>query len=158
MRGLIRIVQVAPMMTIFDISIKGLSPGTYHASVRESGDISAGPESTGSLWELARAQKDSPCPRALLGIIEVSKSGIAAIFVDKPIEVWEMIGRSIVVSKTRGTDGDYGREKFSKDDPDTVVGVIARSAGVWENEKMVCSCSGKTVWEERREQSKKGVL
>ena len=61
-----------------------------------------------------------------------------------------MIGRSIVVSRKT--------EQFDKEDPDTLVGVIARSAGVWDNDKTVCSCSGKTVWEERTEQTSKGML
>jgi copper chaperone for superoxide dismutase len=62
-----------------------------------------------------------------------------------------MIGRSIVVAKQQDA-------AFSKNDPDTLVGVVARSAGAWENDKTVCSCSGKTVWEEREEQTKKGML
>ena len=43
-------------------------------------------------------------------------------------------------------------------DEDTVVGVIARSAGVWDNDKTVCSCTGKTLWEERRDEVGKGML
>ena len=61
-----------------------------------------------------------------------------------------MVGRSIVVS--RKTEG------FEKEDQDTLVGVVARSAGVWDNDKTVCSCSGKTVWEERKDQQAKGML
>lgn len=57
----------------------------------------------------------------------------------------------MVVSKTK-------EGPFKSDDADTIVGVIARSAGVWDNEKMVCSCSGKNVWEERKEQVSKGML
>ena len=30
-------------------------------------------------------------------------------------------------------------------------GIIARSAGLFENEKRVCACTGKTLWEEREE-------
>lgn len=30
-------------------------------------------------------------------------------------------------------------------------GIIARSAGLWENDKSVCTCSGKTLWEERKD-------
>lgn len=51
-----------------------------------------------------------------------------------------------------------GNEAFEAEDADTLVGVVARSAGVWENDKTVCSCSGKTVWEEREEQKGKGML
>jgi copper chaperone for superoxide dismutase len=87
----------------------------------------------------------------VLGTLEVSQSGIGSVFVDKPVQIWELIGRSIVVSKDK--EGSFKRE-----DPDTLVGVIARSAGVWDNDKTVCSCSGKTVWEERKEQVDKGML
>lgn len=150
-RGLARMVQVSPTLTIIDLSIRGLSPGTYYATIREAGDISAGPERTGGIWEALQAQKSGTTPRGVLGTVQVNKSGIASVFVDKPIQVWEMIGRSIVVARTR-------EGPFEKGDPDCLVGVIARSAGAWENDKTVCSCSGKTVWEEREEQKGKGML
>ncbi|KAI9704008.1 MAG: copper chaperone [Bogoriella megaspora] len=137
-------------MTIVDLSIRGLSPGTYHATVRERGDISEGAASTGGIWEAVKS-KQGLTPRGVFGTVEVSKGGIGTIFMDKPIQIWEMIGRSVVVSKVQ--EGKFGRE-----DPDTLVGVIARSAGVWDNDKTVCSCSGKTVWEERKEQVGKGML
>lgn len=144
-------VQVAPNLTIIDLSIRGLSPGTYHATIRESGNISSGPESVGGIWDNAQSQSESRPGKGILGTIEVSKGGVGAVFLDKPIQIWEMIGRSIIVSKHQ--DG-----QFSKRDPDTLVGVIARSAGVWDNDKTVCSCSGKTVWEEREEQTNRGML
>jgi copper chaperone for superoxide dismutase len=150
-RGLVRMVQVAPNLTIVDLTIRGLSPGTYHATVRENGDISEGPESTGSIWESLKAKKEkTPC-RGVFGTVEVGKGGVGSVFLDKPIQIWEMIGRSIVVARQQ--DG-----KFDKNDADTLVGVIARSAGVWDNDKTVCSCSGKTVWQERQEQVDRGML
>ncbi|KAF2473238.1 Cu,Zn superoxide dismutase-like protein [Lindgomyces ingoldianus] len=150
-RGLVRMVQVAANLTIVDLTLRGLSPGTYHATVRETGDISEGPESTGGIWEADKAMQDgTPC-RAVFGTVEVGKSGIGTVFLDKPIQIWEMIGRSIVVA--RHQDG-----KFDKNDADTIVGVIARSAGVWDNEKTVCSCSGQTIWQERKEQVDRGML
>lgn len=150
-RGLVRIVQVAPQITLFDLSIRGLSPGTYHANIRESGDISQGPESVGGIWDMLRAKTEKTQARGLLGTVEVSKTGTGAVFIDRPVHIWELVGRSIVVSKQE-------MESMSKDDPDTLVGVIARSAGVWDNDKTVCSCSGKTVWEERKEQTDRGML
>jgi len=151
-RGLIRMVQISSSVTLFDLTIRGLSPGTYHATVRDSGDISEGAASTGGVWEMGRVRKEgSPSARGVLGTVQVNKSGIGSVFLDKPIQIWEMIGRSIVLS--RSLDG-----RLSRDDPDTLVGVIARSAGVWDNDKTVCSCSGKTVWEERKEQVSKGML
>ena len=151
-RGLIRMVQISSSVTLFDLTIRGLSPGIYHATVRDSGDISEGAASTGGVWEMSRVRKEgSSSARGVLGTVQVSKSGIGSVFLDKPIQIWEMIGRSIVLS--RSLDG-----RLSRDDPDTLVGVIARSAGVWDNDKTVCSCSGKTVWEERKEQVSKGML
>ncbi|KAF2865865.1 superoxide dismutase [Massariosphaeria phaeospora] len=150
-RGLVRMVQVASDLTIVDLTLKGVSPGTYYATVRERGDISEGPESTGGVWEAVKAKKEgTPC-RGVFGTVQVDKGGLGTIFLDRPILIWELIGRSIVVSKKQ--DG-----KFDNNDADTLVGVVARSAGVWANDKTVCSCSGKTVWEERQEQIGRGML
>lgn len=146
-------VQVASNLTIIDLSIQGLSPGRYYATVREAGDISQGPESTGGVWELAQAKGEGSVSsaRGIWGAIDIGKNGVGSVFLDKPIQIWELIGRSIVVSKQQESG-------FSKEDTDTLVGVIARSAGVWENDKTVCSCSGKTVWEERKDVVKQGML
>lgn len=151
-RGLIRMVQVAPSMTLLDVTLRGVSPGLYNVTVRATGDISDGAASTGGIWDLLQAKQAAP-PRpakGIFGTIEVSQSGLGSVFLDKPIQIWELIGRSIVVSRKQ--------DNFDREDPDTLVGVIARSAGVWDNDKTVCSCSGKTVWEERKEQAAKGML
>lgn len=111
-RGLVRMVEVGPGMTVIDLSIRGLSPGTYHATVRECGDISEGPESTGSIWEAAKAkQEEKPC-RGIFGTLEVGKGGVGAVFLDRPIQIWEMIGRSIVVSRQQ--DGKAREPSFRK--------------------------------------------
>ena len=146
-------VQVASNMTIIDLSIRGLSPGKYFATVREAGDISLGPESTGSVWEFEQAKREGSASeaRGIWGTLDIGKGGMGSVFLNKPIQVWELVGRGIVVS---------GREDgpFDKEDVDTLVGVVARSAGVWENDKTVCSCSGKTVWEERKDVLEQGML
>lgn len=148
-RGLARMVQVSPNLTLIDLTIRGLSPGSYWATVRETGDISNGAISTRGIWRDEKA----PTPRGLLGTVQVGKDGIGSVFIDKPIQIWEMIGRGMVISKQHEGEG-----KFEKNDDDTLVGVIARSAGVWDNDKTVCSCSGKTLWEERKDEVKKGML
>ena len=150
-RGLVRMVQVAANLTIVDLTIRGLPPGTYHATIRETGDISQGPESTGGLWDGLAAKQEGRPARGILGTVEVAKGGLGTVFLDKPIQIWEMIGRSIVVARQQ--DG-----KFDQNDADTLVGVVARSAGVWDNDKTVCSCSGQTVWQERKEQVDRGML
>jgi len=150
-RGLARMIQVAPNLTLIDLTIRGLSLGRYWATVRETGDISNGAISTRGIW--TDSKEGVLKPRGFLGTVQVGKDGIGTMFLDKPIQIWEMIGRGIVVSKQHEGEG-----KFEKNDEDTLVGVIARSAGVWDNDKTVCSCSGKTLWEERKDEVKKGIL
>lgn len=150
-RGLARMVQVSPNMTLVDLTIRGLKPGDYWATIRETGDISQGAASTGGIW--IDPQEGELKPRGVFGMVHVGQDGIGSVFLDKPIHIWEMIGRAMVVSKQRQGEG-----KFEKNDENTLVGVIARSAGAWDNNKTVCSCSGKTLWEERRDEVKKGML
>jgi copper chaperone for superoxide dismutase len=150
-RGLARFVQVSANLTLIDLAIRGLSPGSYWATIRETGDISNGAISTRGIW--ADPEESALKPRGVLGTVQVGKDGIGSVFIDKPIQIWEMIGRGLVISKQHEGEG-----KFEKNDEDTLVGVIARSAGVWDNDKTVCSCSGKTLWEERKDEVKKGML
>lgn len=144
-------VQVGSNTTLVDLSIKGLAPGTYHATVRSSGDITNGAASTGGIWEAIKALGGFSKARGSFGTLEVGQDGRGSAFIDRPFAVWEIIGRSMVVSRT-------AEGPFATDDPNTLVGVIARSAGVWDNDKTVCACSGKTVWEERKEQQNRGML
>lgn len=154
-RGLARMVQVGNNMTLVDLTIRGLPPGKYYTTVRQAGDISQGAASTGGIWEavksLASFNSSESQPRGVFGTVDVGQDGKGSAFLDRPLSIWEVIGRSMVVSKN--PEGP-----FSKSDPDTLVGVIARSAGVWDNDKTVCSCSGKNVWQERQEQVGKGML
>jgi len=150
-RGLARMVQAASSLTIVDLTIRGLSPGKDQATIRQTGDISNGVISTGAIW--FDPNDESPTPRGIFGTVTVGKTGLGSVFFDKHIQIWEMIGRSMVISKQMEVEG-----KLQQNDEDTLVGVIARSAGVWDNDKTVCSCSGKTLWEERKDEVKKGML
>jgi copper chaperone for superoxide dismutase len=146
-------VQVSPNLTLVDLTINGLAPGRYSATVREAGDISRGAESTGGIWDAIKekvAGDGAAKSRGVWGSVDVDEKGRGSVFMDQPVAIWELIGRSMVLSK--GIEGPFKRE-----DENTLVGVIARSAGVWDNDKMVCSCSGKNVWQERQEQIVKGM-
>ncbi|KAJ6031331.1 superoxide dismutase 1 copper chaperone [Penicillium herquei] len=155
-RGLARMVQVSSNKTLVDLTINGLAPGKYFATIREAGDISQGAASTGGVWESLKAKvlgseaEKEKEPRGIFGSVEVDTKGRGNVFLDRPVAIWELIGRSMVVSSK--TEGPFKRE-----DENTLVGVIARSAGVWDNDKMVCSCSGKNVWQERQEQVSQGM-
>jgi len=145
-RGLARMVQVSPERTLIDLTIKGVAPGTYRASIREYGDLKDGAQSTGPVWSGGEEE-----PKGSLGVIEVSQDGRGSTFVAHAFQVWEVIGHAMVLTK-------QDESAPLKNDENTLVGIIARSAGMWDNDKTVCSCTGKTLWEEREDQVKKGML
>ena len=146
-RGLARMVQVSPERTLVDLTVRGVAPGTYRATIREYGDLKHGARSTGPVWAGGENQN-----KGLLGVVEVGKDGRGAAFIDHPFQIWEVIGHAMVLTRQDET------AKSLENDDNTVVGVIARSAGVWDNDKTVCSCTGKTLWEERKDEVKKGML
>ncbi|EWY85297.1 hypothetical protein FOQG_07075 [Fusarium oxysporum f. sp. raphani 54005] len=146
-RGLARMVQVSSGRTLVDLTIRGVSPGTYKASIRAYGDLKNGATSTGPVWT-----GDDKKPRGDLGTIEVGEDGRGAAFIDHGFQIWEVIGHAMVLTRQEEKDEPL------KNDKDTVVGIIARSAGMWDNDKTVCSCTGKTLWEERKDEVQKGML
>jgi copper chaperone for superoxide dismutase len=89
-------------------------------------------------------------PKGVFGTIEVGRNGIGTVFIDKPIQIWEMIGRSMVVSRQR--DGNSRRTTRTRL-WESLLGVLVSGTM-----KTVCSCSGKTIWEERKEQVGRGML
>ncbi|KAF5587354.1 Superoxide dismutase 1 copper chaperone [Fusarium pseudocircinatum] len=146
-RGLARMVQVSSGRTLVDLTLRGVSPGTYKASIRAYGDLKNGATSTGPVWT-----GEDKKPRGDLGTIEVGEDGRGAAFIDHGFQIWEVIGHAMVLTRQEEKDEPL------KNDKDTVVGIIARSAGMWDNDKTVCSCTGKTLWEERKDEVQKGML
>lgn len=145
-RGLARMVQVNSGKTLVDLTVRGVAPGKYYASIREYGDLKEGARSTGPVWAGGENQT-----RGALGVVQVGEDGRGAAFIAHPFQIWEVIGHAMVL--TREEEGEA-----LKNDDSTVVGVIARSAGMWDNDKTVCSCTGKTLWDERQDEVKKGML
>lgn len=139
------------------MTLTGLRKGTYAASIRQTGDISSGVRSMGGIFTGLQGNR-----KGQLGTLEVDETGKGALVGEVDWRVWEMVGRGIMVERC-DTKDDGSMKKMNgaaegEDDNGTVMGVVARSAGVWENEKVVCGCSGKTVWEERQEQVSRGML
>ncbi|KAJ3127538.1 clathrin associated protein complex large subunit [Nowakowskiella sp. JEL0407] len=136
-RGLARLVQVSEEEILVDITLtfpRGLNSTFTPAlsvNVHEFGDISNGAESTGSaILNLGTIESNSSHSHRDVEYVGIVKG-----------KVWEVIGRSIVVAPIAGSD-DNGKDLY------VCCGVVARSAGMFENTKKVCSCSGKTLWEE----------
>lgn len=145
-KGLARIVSVSPTQAIFDITLNGLQKGKYYPSIRVGGDISRGAESVGAQYlDLGEISVDQPNDSS--NELLAQQGGYSGqAFFKKNVTISELIGRSMVLSTNR-----------TAVDNTSLVGVIARSAGVWENLKTVCSCSGKTVWQERQDAVSKGL-
>lgn len=124
---------------LVDITLDGLEKGTYYPSFRTSGDISQGAESTGaSIFDFQPVTVASP-------LNDGSNLFSGQSFQSAPLKVVDLIGRGFVINKGN---------KIHKD---SLAGVVARSAGVWENDKQVCSCSGKTIWQERSDAHNHGL-
>lgn len=150
-RGLARIVGSSAGSSWVDLTVNGVAKGRYYPTIRTLGDLSRGALSTGGVLhalepvDVAEPVSDST---AVASIGTGNATGFAGqAFLQAPVSVAELVGRSVVLSRSR--DG------VSSED---LVGVVARSAGAWENDKVVCSCSGKTVWQERADALAKGVV
>lgn len=139
-QGLARVVSASQSDSYIDITLNGVDKATYYPSIRVGGDISRGVESTGpELYRLDPVVADIRSEEA-----EGYFRGHALLHAPLPIS--NLIGRAIVIL----------RLPIETDSLD-LCGIIARSAGAWENDKQICSCSGKTVWEERADAKSKGI-
>lgn len=140
-KGLARMVAVGPNKLIIDLTISGISqPGIYYPSIRSTGNITF----QGLLRSKPFKQLD---PISVSSNSDGVQQGQAFLKVDG-LSIPEIIGRGFAVSKEK---------TCFKDDDRSLVGVIARSAGVWLNDKEVCSCTGKNIWQERKDALKHGV-
>ena len=176
-RGLIRFVQLevlhadekqtqppseeakSDIRTLLDLTLTGLEKGRYKVQLHATGDVSSPPTSLGP------PIKSTPGKSSSLGDLNIDHSGRGELVSEVTWPVWEMVGRGISVQQIASNkDEDAVPSMVNDGERDAqeakaglVVGVVARSAGVWENEKVVCGCSGKTVWQEREEMLSQGV-
>lgn len=58
---------------------------------------------------------------------------------DEYLSISDLIGRSVVIGKHLA---EQKNERIG-------CGIIARSAGIFENYKKICACDGVTLWDER---------
>lgn len=107
---------------VVDGVIDGLEANrSYKLNVHECGDISEGCASVGAVYDSEDISSD--------------ENGRATIrFVSDRLAVWDIIGRSVVIAE---------------EDNRLACGIIARSAGIFENYKKICACDGVTIWDER---------
>ncbi|KAL7875690.1 hypothetical protein AOLI_G00106530 [Acnodon oligacanthus] len=88
-----------------------------------------------------------------LGNVQAGSDGRATFRLeDSQLKVWDVIGRSLVVDSGEDDLG-RGNHPLSRQTGNSgqrlACGIIARSAGLFQNPKQICACDGVTVWEER---------
>ncbi|SAM08739.1 hypothetical protein [Absidia glauca] len=154
--GLARFVQIDQDTCLIDLTVEGLEPGKHGVHIHECGDVSRGWLSTGDHFNPTGVDHGDECTGHLgdLGNLTVDNNGWGDLVVESErIKVWDIIGRSMVITKH---EDDLGRglQQQSKWDgnsgPGILCGIIARSAGAFENMKKICACNGNTLWEEAR--------
>lgn len=139
--GIARMVQIAPKSILLDLTVR-LPPGMQaplNVYVSRAGNLINPPTTTGAAF-------------VPLGTITPDKDGYGDLFREVDGELWEWIGRGCVVNDAANDAKGVGEAGS------IFAGVIARSAGLWGNDKTVCACSGKTMWEEGRDMERKGLL
>ncbi|KAG9145099.1 hypothetical protein Leryth_008895 [Lithospermum erythrorhizon] len=133
--GVVRLAQVSMELARIEANFTGLSPGKHGWSINEFGDLTSGAASTGKVFNPTDDTTSEPCGD--LGTLDVDEKGEAYYTgVKEKLKVGNLIGRAIAVYETD-----------DKSDPGLTAAVIARSAGVGENYKKLCTCDGTTIWE-----------
>ncbi|VDI51963.1 copper chaperone for superoxide dismutase [Mytilus galloprovincialis] len=132
-KGVVRFVQVDDSTCVVDGTLDGLLPGKYGVYLHEFGDISAGCNSCGDILG-----KSLNKPVGEIGEI-TSTAGRAEFRVtNNNFKVWDIIGRSCVL-----------HDQAQLTDNRLLCGIVARSAGLFQNTKRICACDGVPVWDER---------
>ncbi|KAJ0184370.1 hypothetical protein K1T71_000793 [Dendrolimus kikuchii] len=157
--GVIRFQQSPEGPLVADGSIDGLTEGQHGLHVHDAGDLSQGCLSLGGHFDPHGRPHGGPRdPQELrhagdLGNIVADDSGRATFRIeDSVLKVWDIIGRSVAVTERRDDlgKGDSPTSKIDGDSgPPVACGIIARSAGIFQNPKRICACDGVVVWDER---------
>ncbi|MCL7023573.1 hypothetical protein MKW94_002779 [Papaver nudicaule] len=115
-----------------EANFSGLSPGKHGWTINEFGYLTRGAASTGKVFNPIKVTGQ---PLGDLGALDALGNGEASFTGAKQmLRVADLIGRAIVVYETE-----------DKSDSGVAAAVIARSAGVGENYKMLCTCDGTTI-------------
>ncbi|KAI4311691.1 hypothetical protein MLD38_036566 [Melastoma candidum] len=134
--GVVRFAQVNMELARIEATFSGLSPGKHGWSINEFGDLTRGAESTGKVFN-PTVDVTTDKPLGDLGTLNADEKGEAFFSqVKEKLRVADLIGRSIALYETD-----------DRSDKGITAAVIARSAGVGENYKKLCTCDGTTIWE-----------
>ena len=119
-RGVVRFVQLDGDTCLVDGTIDGLAPGAEHGlAVHESGDLSGGCASVGGHFNPRGVRHGSPASGGDgerhvgdLGNVRADAAGKATFrFSNDLLKVWDVVGRSLVVSQDRDDLGEGGHPR-----------------------------------------------
>ncbi|XP_032399815.1 copper chaperone for superoxide dismutase [Etheostoma spectabile] len=156
-QGVVRFLQLSEERCLIDGTIDGLEPGPHGLHVHTLGDLTLGCLSCGEHYNPFGRQHGGPGDSERhvgdLGNIVAGPDGRASFRQeDRQLKVWDVIGRSLVVDAAEDDMG-RGNHPLSKQTGNSgerlACGIIARSAGLFQNPKQICACDGVTLWEER---------
>lgn len=156
-QGVVRFLQLSEQRCLIDGTIDGLEPGPHGLHVHTLGDLTLDCLSCGEHYNPFGKQHGGPGDSERhvgdLGNIVAGVDGRASFRLeDSQLKVWDVIGRSLVVD---AKEDDLGRSShpLSRQTGNSgerlACGIIARSAGLFQNPKQICACDGVTLWEER---------
>nr|XP_018260387.1 copper chaperone [Kwoniella dejecticola CBS 10117]OBR82545.1 copper chaperone [Kwoniella dejecticola CBS 10117] len=153
--GIARFLQIEPSTILLDLTVRlpppsavglGHGPEKWKVYISQTGNITNPPSTTGK-------------PLMELGEVELDKNGYGDMFKEIKGELWEWVGRGCIVQSSYSPQQlQQSSDSRDKGLGKIFAGVVARSAGAWGNEKTVCACSGRTMWEEGRDMEKKTKL
>lgn len=142
-KGVVRFIQPTTGVCIVDGTVDGLNTGHYHAYIYECGDLSNGCENIGQVFNPKKTTDGKIYGD--IGTIDSKENNRSQFrFENNQISVTDLIGRAFVV-----TEESASLEKTKK----IACGIIARSAGLFQNPKSICACDGTTIWDEAGKKS-----
>uniref|UniRef100_UPI0037E7D412 copper chaperone for superoxide dismutase n=1 Tax=Semicossyphus pulcher TaxID=241346 RepID=UPI0037E7D412 len=155
--GVVRFLQLSEERCLIDGTVDGLEPGPHGLHVHTLGDLTQDCLSCGEHFNPFGRNHGGPGDSERhvgdLGNIVAGPDGRASFRLeDSQLKVWDVIGRSLVVDA--GED-DLGRgnhplsRRTGNSGERLACGIIARSAGLFQNPKQICACDGVSLWEER---------
>uniref|UniRef100_A0A3B5LLN5 Superoxide dismutase [Cu-Zn] n=1 Tax=Xiphophorus couchianus TaxID=32473 RepID=A0A3B5LLN5_9TELE len=156
-QGVVRFLQLSREDCLIDGTIDGLEPGPHGLHVHTLGDLTQDCLSCGEHYNPFGKQhggpEDSERHVGDLGNVVAGPDGRASFRLeDRQLKVWDVIGRSLVVDSGEDDLGRGGHplSRLTGNSGDRLAcGIIARSAGLFQNPKKICACDGVTLWEER---------
>ncbi|XP_068611834.1 copper chaperone for superoxide dismutase [Brachionichthys hirsutus] len=156
-QGAVRLLQLSEERCLIDGTIDGLEPGPHGLHVHALGDLRQDCLSCGDHYNPFRRQHGGPADSERhvgdLGNVVAGPDGRASFRLeDSQIKVWDVIGRSLVVDSGEddlGRGGHAVSKQTGNSGERLACGIIARSAGLFQNPKRICACDGVTLWEER---------